>query len=180
MIVGSGPEEPAVREIAEMPNIHHLGRLPHTETIQWIRGSDILVEPSLVTSGLPLTILEAMACGTIVVARDIPAIRGSVGGGAAELFADGSAITGTICSLLDDHPRMDAMAARARAAVSSYDFGVIGRLYLDLYQSLLDDDGEVVVMAAPIHDGERRGAMHQPEGHANRRGQDNKKTPPLL
>ena len=79
-----------------------------------------------------------MACGTAVVARNIPAIRGSVGGDAAELFADGSAIAGTICSLLDDHPRMDAMASRARAVARSHSFEVIGRRYLDLYRSLLE------------------------------------------
>lgn len=139
VIVGSGPEEPAVRDAAKMPNVHYLGRLPHAETVEWIRGSDILVEPSLMTSGFPLTVLEAMACNTAVVARNIPAIRESVSGGAADLFTDRSAIAGTICSLLDDRPRMDVMTARARVVVRSSSFEVIGRRYLDLYRSLLDD-----------------------------------------
>lgn len=141
VIVGSGPEEPAVREAAEMPNVHYLGRLPPAETVEWIRGSDILVEPSLMTSGIPLTVLEAMACNTAVVARDTPAIRGSAGGGAAHLFTDRSAIAGTICRLLDDRPRMDVMTARARMVARSHSFEVIGRRYLDLYQGVLDSSG---------------------------------------
>ena len=141
VIAGSGPEEQAVRSAARQPNVHYLGRQSHEDTIRWIRGSDILVEPSLMTDGLPSTVLEAMACNTAVVAHHIPATEELVEDGAAALFEDHAQIPGIIDGLLADDTRMDKMTARALKKAGSHDFGVVGRQYLDLYKSLLDESG---------------------------------------
>lgn len=141
VIAGSGPEEPAVRAAAQQPNVHYLGRQPHDETVRWIRGSDVLIEPSLMTDGLPSVVLEAMACNTAVVAHRIPATEELMEDGVAALFEDHAQIPGIVDGLLADNARMDKMTARALKKAGLHDFGVIGRRYLDLYENLLDEPG---------------------------------------
>lgn len=141
VIAGSGPEEPAVRSAAQQSNVHYLGRQSHEDTIRWIRGSDVLIEPSLMTDGLPSVVLEAMACSTAVVAHRIPSTEELMEGGVAALFEDHAQIPGIVDGLLADGTRMDKMTARALRKAGSHDFGVVGRQYLDLYESLLDEPG---------------------------------------
>lgn len=138
VIAGSGPEEKMVRAAAQQPNVHYLGRLPHDETVRWIRGSDVLIEPSLMTDGMPSVVLEAMACNTAVLAHRIPATEGLMDDRAAALFEDHSQIPRLIDSLLADDTRREQMITRAYRKAGLHDFGVIGRRYLDLYESLLD------------------------------------------
>jgi len=64
VILGSGPEEEKVREAAKnQPNLYFFGYQPPENTIPLIRGSDALIQPSIV-EGISSTILEAMACKT--------------------------------------------------------------------------------------------------------------------
>lgn len=54
--------------------IHFLGRLTQTELAKVYNESDIFVLPSFF-DGLPLTIIEALACADRVVVSDLPGIR---------------------------------------------------------------------------------------------------------
>lgn len=54
--------------------VHFLGKLSQTELAAEYNKSDIFVLPSF-SEGLPLTIMEAMACGCKVVVTDLPGIR---------------------------------------------------------------------------------------------------------
>ena len=71
IILGSGPKENLIKNIKKS-NVNYLGYLPKNETISLIRGSDILIQPSLI-EGVSSTILEAMAC-------KVPIITTNVGG----------------------------------------------------------------------------------------------------
>ena len=49
LILGSGPEEEKVKEAAKShPNTHFMGYQPRERTISLIRGSDLLIQPSIV------------------------------------------------------------------------------------------------------------------------------------
>jgi glycosyltransferase involved in cell wall biosynthesis len=90
---------------------------------RWYAHASVFAFPSTQeTFGLPL--LESMACGTPVVAADIPALR-EVGGGAAEYAAAESAgdFATVIGRLLDSPGEVDALrqAGLARAAAFSWD-----------------------------------------------------------
>lgn len=61
-------------------HVQFRGTLTHAETLRALRSSDILIFPSL-GEGLPNTILEALACGTPVVATNTA--------GTSDLIADG-------------------------------------------------------------------------------------------
>lgn len=53
--------------------IHFLGKLNHEELAAALRASDLFVLPSFF-EGLPLVIMEALACGTKVICNDLPGI----------------------------------------------------------------------------------------------------------
>jgi glycosyltransferase involved in cell wall biosynthesis len=91
---GSGPEKDLCLELAESHGdrvtVH--GLLSHEKLGGLMRRCDIFVLPSFF-EGLPLVLLEAMACGCRIVTTDLP--------GARELFAE-------------PHPHMVRMVALSR------------------------------------------------------------------
>jgi glycosyltransferase involved in cell wall biosynthesis len=99
VMVGAGPEEPALREIvrglAQREFVHLLGA--RSDVARWIASFDVFVLSS-VTEGLPLVVPEAMAAG-------VPVISSAVGG-IPELVVNGK--TGYLF-----HPG-DAMELRSR------------------------------------------------------------------
>ncbi|MFW9979854.1 MAG: glycosyltransferase family 4 protein, partial [Candidatus Thorarchaeota archaeon] len=77
-IVGDGPELENIRRQINDYNLAQsvslLGRIPLTNLLQLYQHSDLLVLPSI-AEGLPTVLLEAMACGTIPIATDLPGNR---------------------------------------------------------------------------------------------------------
>jgi glycosyltransferase involved in cell wall biosynthesis len=76
-IVGSGPEETRLRELAIARNSEHsvrfAGRLPsHRDVLDRIADADIFLQPTL-RDGPPVAILEAMSLGTLVITADFGA-----------------------------------------------------------------------------------------------------------
>ena len=65
-----------------MPDhVELLGQLPHDEVLKWMKGARFLIFPSEWYEGFPITLIEAMACGTPIVASDLGSI--------AEIIQDG-------------------------------------------------------------------------------------------
>lgn len=82
-VLGKGPEEDRLRELARALNIAgHVrfhGFVP--EPLALLRAMDVLLQPSLSTEGVPISVLEAMAAGLPVIATPV--------GGVPEIIADG-------------------------------------------------------------------------------------------
>lgn len=55
-------------------SIHILGALPQTELAEFFRRCDVFVLPSFY-EGLPLVLMEAMACGLKIVVTDLPGVK---------------------------------------------------------------------------------------------------------
>ena len=71
LIAGIGPEEKKVRNLADSKtNVHYLGCQSKQNTISLIRGSDLVIQPSLM-EGISSTLLEAMGCGTCILASNV-------------------------------------------------------------------------------------------------------------
>lgn len=81
VVVGDGPYLPALRGTAARLKLERAvefaGFLPAAEKVRWLRESWVLVQPSP-KEGWGLTVVEAGACGTAVVAADSPGLRDSV------------------------------------------------------------------------------------------------------
>ena len=65
-------------DLQEHQHVKMLGQLPHKTTLKYIQGADALFLPSTVYEGMPLTILEAFAHRTPVIASNIGAMASMV------------------------------------------------------------------------------------------------------
>ena len=140
LIIGNGPEKESVVEVTKNhANIHYLGYQPKEKTIPLIRGSKLLIQPSL-AEGISATLLEAMACQTPVIATNI--------GGNVELFENNKTgvliepknpakLLREIVSLLNNPIKLEQISESAFKQVQKYDWPNIGKKYLSLYEKLL-------------------------------------------
>lgn len=67
IFIGPGEEPPIVRK---SQNIESVGTISPHEMARYYSGADLLLHTSL-TEGVPRVLLEALACGTPVLARDV-------------------------------------------------------------------------------------------------------------
>jgi glycosyltransferase involved in cell wall biosynthesis len=120
VVVGSGPEEERLRRIARAAPVRFAGALDDATLDGLIRGSAILVLPSL-REGWGLAVSEAAARGIPYVAYDIPAIREQheeLQGGL--LVPSGpDALAGALASLLADPDLRRSLGARGRTAAQA-------------------------------------------------------------
>jgi glycosyltransferase involved in cell wall biosynthesis len=134
--VGSG----APRLDNGVPHLH-LANVGNDRLLSAIySAADLFVLPSL-EDNLPATALEALACGTPVVAFDAGGIPDAVRDGVTGRLAavgDVPALAGAIRDILSDPAERDRLAEQCRAtAVAEYALEVQARRYRDLYHDLL-------------------------------------------
>jgi glycosyltransferase involved in cell wall biosynthesis len=141
IILGAGPEEEKINDLVKNhSNIHFFGYQNKNQTISLIRGSDILIHPSL-HEGISSTILEAMACKTAIIASDV--------GGNSELIENNvngitikpdniDSFVEQITNLLHNEKLRQLLVDNALKTVKKYDWNEVGNLYLNVYESVLD------------------------------------------
>tara|TARA_B110000438_G_scaffold282224_1_gene309085 strand:+ start:2942 stop:3958 length:1017 start_codon:yes stop_codon:yes gene_type:complete len=140
IILGTGPEEHKINDLVKNhKNIHFFGYQTKEKTIELIRGSDILIQPSL-NEGISSSILEAMVCKTLVITTNV--------GGNKELIIDDK--TGFLLAsnsdlflekinyILSHKSKLEIIINNAFTFVQNYDWDIVGKKYLNLYQKLLD------------------------------------------
>jgi len=140
VILGSGPEEKRIQNLVKIQkNVHFLGYQNKEKTISLIRGSDVLIQPSL-NEGISSTIIEAMVCKVPVIATNV--------GGNKELINDqtgllidsnsSSPFLDKIQYVLSNKLKFEAMTNNAFTNVQQYDWKIVGKKYLELYNKLLE------------------------------------------
>jgi putative glycosyltransferase (TIGR04348 family) len=120
--IGDSAGEPALAAQAqatarECPGYQWLGGLPHDQTLQRIRAAHVLVHTSALEGGAHV-ILEAVRCGTPVLASRVPGNVGMLGAGYEGYFPHGDAAS--LASLL--------LACRAGQAPERPAPGLLARL----------------------------------------------------
>jgi len=141
IILGTGPEEQKIKELAKnRKNIHYLGYQSKENTISLIRGSDILIQPSL-KEGISSTILESMACNTVVIASNVGGntelIKNNINGILIDPQNSDSFVE-EIITLLNNEELQKSVENQALKTVEKYDWNHVGNLYLSIYESVLD------------------------------------------
>ncbi|MDD9371906.1 MAG: glycosyltransferase, partial [Acidimicrobiales bacterium] len=68
-VIGEGPLRREVETLARRRNVAVLGPTPRPRVIELLRGSVALALPSLWPEAMPLTAIEALACGVPIIAR---------------------------------------------------------------------------------------------------------------
>jgi glycosyltransferase involved in cell wall biosynthesis len=113
------------------------GYLPEDDLARVVAGAAALACPSWY-EGFGLPALEALACGTPVVAADLPALR-EVLGDQAELVppGDATALADAVARVLDDPGGEPARAAR-RARAAAFTWAACARATLSAYRRALE------------------------------------------
>jgi len=122
-IIGGGPEEQYLSQIIarkKIKNVHLLGYLKHEELIDFYYRADVFVAPSVVEEALGLSILEAMASKTPVIATRKGGIPLLVKSGYNGLFvkARNSKNIANVCNrILRNDKLREKMGENARKSV---------------------------------------------------------------
>ncbi len=135
VVLGDGPERVRLRgRIAALgleTRVHLAGHVPRSEVTGWFSAADALIFPSRRVEGLPLVVLEALACGLPVLTTpqaacdpELPCRR--LGAGALGGFAD------ALSRLSTGQPRISRLPAAFHLDHSA-------QAYLALFDRLLSD-----------------------------------------
>ena len=139
IILGDGPEKNKVSALAKSnENIHYLGYQPKEKTIPLIRGSDALIQPSIV-EGISSTILEAMACKTAIIATEVGGNKEILENNKTGILVEPDScekFLDKIQELFADKERAKKIGENAFSKVQQYDWSNVGKEYLKVYSSL--------------------------------------------
>lgn len=128
VLVGRGQEEGRLKALAARlglsGSVTFTGFVTEAEKVRWLQRAALLVQCST-KEGWGLTVTEAYACGTPVVATDVPGLSDSVQDGVTGVLVRKAAPTplaAAIAKLLADPATRERMAHRAMAWSLNFDW----------------------------------------------------------
>lgn len=141
LIVGDGDERSHLEKLTEQLNLNRHVRFTGavTDTTPYLQACDVYVQPSF-TEGLPIAVLEAMACGLPILATAV--------GGVTDLIRDGQnglvipprdidSLREGLLNLLSSRALRERLGEQARQDVVAYcAVEQVGRAHLTLYTDL--------------------------------------------
>jgi glycosyltransferase involved in cell wall biosynthesis len=137
---------------AQRPNVAYLGYVEDIRTL-WAQAH-IGVLPSRVGEGLPLSMIEAAACGRALVVTDMPGCREIVRHGVNGFLVppdDAEALADAIDRLARDAGLRRRFGQAGRELVErEFSSTRVGRDLVRLYRGILDDRGTAPAQGAPI------------------------------
>lgn len=153
LLVGSGEEEQSLR--AQVARLGLTGSVVfagmRSDIPDVLRGSDLVVLPSIYGENLPTVLMEAGGCGRPVVASDVGGISDIVADGETGLLVppgDSPGIAGAILRLLADPCLRDRMGDAGRRRMERlFDARLWARSLHAVYQTAIDTGGRVAVSA---------------------------------
>jgi phosphatidyl-myo-inositol alpha-mannosyltransferase len=122
-----------------------LGIVSDEDKARMLHSIDVYCAPNTRGESFGVILLEAMAAGTPVVASDMEAFRRVLGGGrAGRLFPTGDAdgLAAALAEVLDDQALRARLVEDGREAVAPYDWSVIVKDVLRVY--------ELAIAGAPV------------------------------
>lgn len=151
LVIGSGPGrsgyQQQVKALGLEKNIKFLGAVSALAVRDSMRESSIVVVPSITgpagdKEGLGLVAIEALGCGSAVIAHDYAAVHDVITDEKTGLLvAQGNeaALASAIISLLEDPQLQHRLAAAGRTAVlERFDLPAVASAYSKLFERLLD------------------------------------------
>jgi phosphatidylinositol alpha-mannosyltransferase len=158
LIAGPGDaDEVRARVSAELRDrVVLLGRVSEDDKVRVLHSVDVFCAPNTGGESFGIVLAEAMAAGAPIVASDIEAFsRVLRGGQAGELFATGDpAALARAAGLLLDHPeRRASLSDAASEAVRIYDWPVVARDVVQVYETVVSGGGHVRVAAVAARGG---------------------------
>src|SRR3954451_14993510 len=139
------------------PRVTLLGQVDDARKARVYRSVDVFVAPNTGGESFGIILLEAMAAGTPIVASDLDAFRrvlesGTAGpAGAVATVGDPESLAHACASLFASPERRDALRAAGRALVTRYDWAVVAREVVRVYETAISvSAGRVVEEPEPL------------------------------
>jgi phosphatidylinositol alpha-mannosyltransferase len=149
LVVGRGDEEELAEEAGGLAgHLRFLGLVDDAEKASAMGSADVYCAPNTGGESFGIVLVEAMAAGTAVVASDLHAFRRVLEDGTAGRLVpveDSAALAAALIDLLgDDVARRDYVEAATRA-VRRYDWSVVAREILRVYETVAGAGAKVRV-----------------------------------
>ena len=117
-----------------------LGQISDEDKVRMLHSVDVFCAPNTGGESFGIVLAEAMAAGAPIVASDLDAFRRVLRGGrAGELFVneDPADLARAAGRLLDDPERRRELSAAATVAVSVYDWSVVAKDVVNVYETVV-------------------------------------------
>jgi phosphatidylinositol alpha-mannosyltransferase len=117
-----------------------LGHVSDADKARVYAAADVYVAPNTGGESFGIVLLEAMAAGTPIVASDLEAYRRVLEDGRLGLLTpigDAGALAEAIDALLGDPARQRKLVDAANLAVARYDWSVVTRQILRVYETAI-------------------------------------------
>ncbi len=152
VIVGDGPLRPHMEEACSAKGLRHrfrfVGWVDHDQMPDHLNLADLVLMPSE-CEGLALLYLESLACGRVLLASDVPAVREVVQDGHnGVLFRRGDIadLTAKTLRLARDHERRARIGARARSMAKPWALEHTVSSYLSIFAELVAGPGRRIAV----------------------------------
>ncbi|TFV54224.1 glycosyltransferase family 1 protein [Geodermatophilus sp. DF01-2] len=176
LIAGRGDPD-AVRELLRedlRPHVSLLGELTEADKGAFLRSVDVYCAPNLLGESFGIILIEALAAGAPIVASDLDAFATVLEDGAAGVLVrrgDARDLARALGDLLAEPARRDRFSATGRRVAAAYDWSVVARRVLDVYETVAvpgsgevtaaDDDTRLAELTAVSGDAPARSALRR-------------------
>ncbi|MGY1642810.1 glycosyltransferase family 4 protein [Geodermatophilus sp. SYSU D00703] len=149
LIAGRGDPDAVYEQLGDdlRPHVSLLGELTEEDKAALLRSVDVYCAPNLLGESFGIILIEALAAGAPIVASDLDAFAQVLRDGAAGVLVrrgDARALARALGGLLADPERRAHLSETGRRAAAAYDWSVVARRILDVYETVvLPGAGEV-------------------------------------
>src|SRR3954471_1593441 len=146
LIAGRGDAD-ALRELVGedlRASVSLLGEPSEADKAAFFRSVAVYCAPNLLGESFGAVLIEARAAGAPIVASDLDAFARVLEHGAVGVLVgrgDPAALAEALCALLADPARRAELAAGGARAAAGYDWDVLARRILAVYETVLPPDG---------------------------------------
>ena len=140
-VASDGPETTELKaQAAGDHRVKWLGRISEEEKLSRMKGADIFCAPSLRGESFGVVLLEGMACGTPVVASDIPGYAKVAREGEDALLVpagDSQALANAIEKVLRNPDQAERLSAQGIKRAENFSMQRLAETYLKSYEAIL-------------------------------------------
>jgi phosphatidyl-myo-inositol alpha-mannosyltransferase len=129
------------------PSVALLGELNEADKAAFLRSVDVYCAPNLLGESFGVVLIEALAAGAPIVASDLDAFARVLEDGAAGVLVrrgDAGALAAALCEVLGDPRRRAELSARGADVAAPYDWSVLARRILAVYETVVPPGGGAV------------------------------------
>ena len=140
-VASDGPETAQLKaQVAGDHRVKWLGRISEEEKLARTKGADIFCAPSLRGESFGVVLLEGMACGTPVVASDIPGYSKVASGGedaALVPVGDPQILASVIEKIIRNPDQAEKWSNRGIKRADFFSMQRLAEIYLNTYKDIL-------------------------------------------